>query len=147
MRNDPHAERIIGELFTLATDVRCNRNYRLMACIARRGRIISYGSNSLKSHPLQFKYGRVPDCIFLHAEIAAIKNALRVVEVDDLKNCTMYIARAKYDGSRRRKSIMGIAKPCEGCMRAILEFGIKRVYYSTNDSTVEGFICDGENKN
>lgn len=65
----------------------------------------------------------------MHAEIHAIKNALRHISVDELKRATLLVLRTRED----TPSGWGMAKPCEGCMRAIAEFGIKSVKY-TNDA-------------
>lgn len=93
-----------------------------MAALIRKGRrIVSAGLNSKKTHPLQAKYGNNRFSIHLHAEIAAI---LRASE-DDLEGSTLYVARSLKDGSR------ALAKPCEGCQRAIKDFKIKRVVYTT----------------
>lgn len=105
-----------------------NDNFRTKhaAIIVIRNRIISVGVNNLKSDPLQAKYGKNNHAIWIHAEIHAIKNALKVVRVDELKKSCMYVVRYRKDG------VTGLAKPCSGCERAIIAFGIKEVIY-TND--------------
>lgn len=108
----------------------------ISAAIVRKGRVISYGNNYMKTHPFQVKYSRNPESIFLHAEVNAIKNALRCIEVDDLLDCTLYICRQKYSASDKKSMIDGMAKPCDGCMKAIVEFGIKKVVYTTDEQGV-----------
>jgi tRNA(Arg) A34 adenosine deaminase TadA len=93
--------------------------------IDKRGYYRAYGWNSKKSDPLAAKYGRHPDAIYPHAELAAIKNALRVMEPEELHSCTMYIARVLKNGET------ALAKPCTGCQRALLEFGIGNVEWTT----------------
>jgi tRNA(Arg) A34 adenosine deaminase TadA len=100
------------------------RRFKHTAAVVYKGKIIGIGFNSLKSHPLQMKYGRNKDSIYLHAEVAAIKNALRRVSVEFLKHTTLISVRKRPDGS------VGIAKPCCGCERCIAEFGIKKVYWT-----------------
>lgn len=83
-----------------------------------------YGFNQRKSHPLQKKFGRNECAIHMHAEISAIVHALRRYHSDELSDSIMYIARAKADGSA------GLARPCSGCQKAIIEFNLGEVYYT-----------------
>ncbi len=84
----------------------------------------------MKSSPLQAKYATNKDLsIYLHAEISAIKNALRQIDVEDFKKVSLYVCRVKYD-ILTNSIVYGLAKPCSGCMRAIFEFDIKKVYYT-----------------
>ncbi len=105
---------------------------RLSAAIVYKNRVISTGVNSLKSHPFQKKYGRNVESIYLHAEISAIKSALRCLDVDDLSDVDLYVCRMKRDGQNTDFQ-HGLAKPCDGCQRAIADFGIRNVYYTTNN--------------
>ena len=125
----------VGILHTLAKIAAANPNpqEKFAAAIVYRNRIISVGMNSMKSHPLQAKYRKNPHAVFLHAEIAAIKNALREVEVDDLAKCDIYIARVKRPNQFTKKYVFGLSKPCCGCQRAIAEFGLKRTIYTTDE--------------
>ena len=99
-------------------------NHRHASAIVYRNRIISYGINSYKSSPFQKRFSANEHHIFLHAEIACIKNCLRNLAVDDLKHCSLYVCRTRQDGS------FGMSKPCGGCQMAIAEFGLKNVYYT-----------------
>jgi deoxycytidylate deaminase len=106
---------------------------RVSAAIVIKNKIISIGVNSLKSSPLQAKYAANKNLsIFLHAEIAAIKNALRKLDVEDFSKSSLYICRMKKDIYDNRM-IHGLAKPCPGCRRAIAEFNIKRSFYSLDN--------------
>lgn len=106
---------------------------KLSAAIVHKGRIIAIGMNKMKSHPFQARFGKNKDAIFLHAEIAAIKNALRILDAKDLKNTSLYICRVKKEERDRQDWVDGLAKPCPGCLRAIAEFGIKQVVYTTGN--------------
>lgn len=108
---------------------------KMAASIVRRGKVVSFGMNSRKSHPLQAKYGKNEESIFLHAEISAIKNALREIDVDELSKCDLYILRLKKTKPFAKKWVHGLARPCPGCERAIREFDIKRVFYTTDEGT------------
>ena len=52
------------------------------------------------------------------------------MNVDDLKHTVLYVCRVKRSGH------WGMSKPCEGCQRAILEFGIKKIFYTTDDNDI-----------
>lgn len=103
---------------------------KLAAAIVLKNEIISIGVNSLKTHPLQAKFGRDIYSVHIHAEIDAIVKALRLLKPSDLKKATLYVARIKHD--RAGNLIPGLAKPCTGCMQAITSFGIKKVIWSNN---------------
>lgn len=102
---------------------------RIAAVIIDFDNSIMYGINKRKTHPLQKKFGKNTDSIYLHAEIDAIKNYVshRILEASNLRNAIMYIARVKRDGS------LGFAKPCEGCQRALIHFGISEVYWTKDE--------------
>ncbi len=93
--------------------------------VNRKGVPVGVGVNSRKTDPLAKKYGKHPEALCLHAEIAAIKIALKKIEVEELASCTMYVARVLKNGEP------ALAKPCIGCAKAILEFGIGNVEWTT----------------
>jgi deoxycytidylate deaminase len=111
-------------------------NARHAACIIHKGTIVAFGTNTMKSHPFQAKYGRNDHSVFLHAETNAIKTALKVLTQDELRKCTMYVCRVKYTDHNRKKMVFGMSKPCSGCFRCINEFGISEVLYTLDDGTV-----------
>lgn len=78
--------------------------------------ILSTGYNHTKIH----MYHKL-SC---HAEIDALMKIKRNV---DLSNSKMYIVRI---GSDNLGNPLKMSKPCEGCTKAILKSGIKKVYYS-----------------
>jgi tRNA(Arg) A34 adenosine deaminase TadA len=123
-------ERRLNDLFNLARDHHPQDLASVVASIYISNRLVSYGFNSRKTHPLQYKYSKNSQAICIHAEIDAIRNALRVVDHSVLSSATMYIARAKSPAPRKPKSLMGMAKPCSGCARAIAAFGIRNVYFT-----------------
>jgi len=127
-----------GILHTLAKVAAANPHpaEKFAAAVVFRNRIVSIGLNSMKSHPMAAKYGKNPHAIFLHAEVAAIKNAMREMEVDELSKCEIYITRVKKEKPFTNKFVWGLAKPCIGCERAIAEFGLKRVIYTCDDGDI-----------
>jgi len=109
----------------ILTERERNKKNTTAAAIIYRKEIVALASNDVnKTHPLQGKYGRTPDAIYLHAEIAALAKFLRRRDVGDLSKSTLYIARLKANGD------WGNAKPCPGCARAIRAFGIKEIIYT-----------------
>ena len=107
---------IFNEIFTLAQSVEPVRGARIAASVVRKGKVVSYGYNHKKSHPFQAKFRKNAHAVFFHAEIHAIKNALQIIDVDDLSNCELYIVRAKRDKNNKRW-ITGLSKPCNGCQK------------------------------
>jgi len=113
--------------YTIAKDTPRVGRARVAACITYKGRLVSIGVNSSKSHPLAKYYGHNEHAIYSHAELNAIKNALRVVSLDTLHYCVLYVSRARLINKQWEH---GLAKPCVGCQRAIAEFGIKHVEWT-----------------
>lgn len=120
----------MSTLAKLATSIEKVAGARVSSCLVLKNNILSFGFNKRKSHPFQAKFGKNEECIFLHAEIDAIKNALKCTSVEDLQRSTLYIYRSKKVNGVETN---GLAKPCVGCMRAIVSFNIKNVVYSTDD--------------
>jgi deoxycytidylate deaminase len=113
----------LSELCIIANDTSEFQKNRHAAAIYIGSKLISIGVNQLKSHPLQAKFGINSDAIFLHAEIDAIRNALKRVTPLDLQGATLYVARTK-------NGIVKMSKPCNGCQRAIMHFNIPNVYWT-----------------
>lgn len=82
------------------------------------------GYNRLKTHPLQARFSSRPGAIYLHAEVDAIVNALRYHTLSDLDGSALYVARVLKNGQP------ALAKPCAGCQRAIVHFGIQHVEWT-----------------
>lgn len=109
---------------------------RVAACIVYKGRIVSVGVNSKRSDPFQKRFAKNEHAIYLHAEIAAIKTAFRHLSLDELKKSTLYVCRVVFDNDDRTPT-WALSKPCEGCRRAIVEFQIPQVVYTTDDGGYE----------
>jgi tRNA(Arg) A34 adenosine deaminase TadA len=139
MRND---EYYMTMLERLANSIPRAGRAQIAACIVHKNTVAAYGFNQMKSHPFQARFGRNSDSIFLHAETDAIKNALKVMTVDDLAKSTLYVYRVKKPYPKAKHNIAGMSKPCVGCARAISTFGIRRVVWSLDN---HGFACNREN--
>lgn len=136
--------RVNSSIFdTLSKIASANDEYpraRMAAALVRGNKIMSIGLNRHKSDPLAAKFSKNEDAIYLHAEIHAIKQALRDYSLDDISGADLYVCRVKNHlvnlPNRKYIETWGLAKPCEGCLRAIAEFNIKNVVYSTDTDRV-----------
>lgn len=130
----PKINKAMDNLLKLAI---CNPkvgNHRLASAIYLKNKIIAYGFNSYNSSFIQRKFATNKDRVFLHAEIAAIKNALKFIDVNTLSKCKLLVCRASM---KNNKLQWAMAKPCRGCERAIITFGIKKVYFTVDESSIE----------
>lgn len=107
--------------------------YRLAAAVYDgKYNIISIGTNSyVKTHPLQARYG-APHRLFIHAEIQAI------VRSNGKEKRGIAVVRTTNDGR------LAIAKPCDACLAAILEAGLKEIVYSDYDGNVRKLRIGGK---
>lgn len=103
---------------------------RIGCVVTYKGKIISAGFNSYKTHPIQRKYNRIrfeecasPDS--LHAEIHALSQ-IKNLDIDWNK-VSVYTYRIM------KSKEFGLAKPCKSCMAYIKSLGIKHICYTTND--------------
>lgn len=110
--------------------------FKLTAILTYKRDIISIGNNIMRTHPMQKKFGKNDEAIYLHAEINAISNALNHISKSDLKKCTLYIHRVKRNSPNKFKAqwVDGLACPCSGCQGAIAAFEIPRVIFSTDQN-------------
>lgn len=108
-----------------------------VGCIAvYQGNIIAIRCNTHKTHPKQQYYNRFrtmhhSDSKYLpkmHAEIHCL-NALRNMDINFGK-VKLYIYRTRKDQA------FGLSRPCASCMAAIMDLGIRQIYYTTNDGYV-----------
>jgi deoxycytidylate deaminase len=66
--------------------------------------------------------------IYLHAEIDAIRKALR--RHDSLEGMQLYVSRWKWKDKDKTCLVEGMCKPCNGCQSAIEDFGIQVIHYT-----------------
>lgn len=91
-------------------------NFHLGAVLVVNGHPISVGYNQGKTHP----DGRFKG---LHAEISALKTSGKF----SIKGCSIFVYRKKRNGE------IGSARPCSHCMERLKSFGVKLIYYSTEE--------------
>jgi tRNA(Arg) A34 adenosine deaminase TadA len=99
---------------------------KMAAVIARRKKVISVGLNSFKTDPLQSRFSPHPLAICKHAEIDAIKNALKAKKRHELRGSTIFVARVARNGAP------ALAKPCDGCRKALKAYGISQAFWTTD---------------
>lgn len=109
---------------------------KLAAAVVYRGNVASVGFNQNKTHPMQLKWMVNPKRITLHAEVNALCRASRILDEYEFSRSSIYVARVKKEEIRGNWTY-GMAKPCAGCMRCIMSFGIRELWYSTNDGDFE----------
>lgn len=118
-------------LFSEARESEPVAGARIAACIVFKKTLVVIGTNQNRTDPLAQRFAKNPEADTIHAEVQAIKNTINHFRGDYemLNGATMYICRAKRSGIGG-DWIWGLAKPCDGCMKAIDFFGIKKVIYS-----------------
>lgn len=131
--------RILHDLEVMARDVPPVTGIRLTAAVAIRGEVLAWGTNELRTHPFQARWGKNADAIYWHAETKAIHNFIRRHNPDLLQKATMYVVRIKRPFERSKDFVKGMARPCKGCFSCIRDFGIPRIAYSNQDG---GFSCE-----
>lgn len=97
---------------------------RHSACVVYKGKVLSWGVNKKKTHPLCVEYQPNPERCYLHAEMDAIIKTMNKHGQDILQECTLYVLRIGNSGIVRH------SKPCEGCMNMINATQIKEVIWS-----------------
>lgn len=104
-------------------------------------KILSTGWNSEKSHTTQYRFDRYRDfrndgpCAnALHAEIACLIPMLYNPEID-WSRVEVYVYRIRKDQP------FGMARPCAACMRALLNAGVRNIYYTSNSALISERIA------
>lgn len=128
------SERIIEQLFLMARDQAPVANARIAAAVVHKNKVIAYGYNQSRTSWMQRRFKKNDHAFFLHAEVDAIKNALKATDTDTVKKSTLYVARAK---TINGKNVFGLAKPCNGCRDCIEWFDVKRVIYTLDNEGIE----------
>lgn len=134
-QTDNTASRIIDVLSDICET--CPRQYhaRVVAGIVYKRRLISVGTNNGRSDPWQLRYSKTGHNIWLHAEVQAIKRAFYRIGKERLSKSSLYVCRL-VESSDKSEFSRALAKPCAGCQRAIREFGIRHVVYTTGPQSL-----------
>lgn len=99
-------------------------NSRHAAAVVYKGKIISVGKCTYKTHTRMLEFQTNEHKIHLHAEVDAIVRAEKLYGKDFLKDCDLYVIRMG------RNNKISNSKPCVGCQKAILAYNLKHVYWS-----------------
>lgn len=127
-------KKVMDQLVLIGEDVLPIKiNYRVIACVFYKNKIISIGTSQYKTHPFQNEYKKNEHAIYLHAEVDAINKARKRLSEEEMKKTILFVCRPKIDAITNIKTF-GIAKPCKGCQKCIDDFGIKHVYYTNTTS-------------
>lgn len=129
------------KMFKLAKEVAETSSFEphhLGCVIVYKKHVIAVGANSHKSHPAQKMYNsyrnftKGPGAInhSLHAEMAALMSIYYpIAEQIDWKQVKVYTYRI----CKSKK--FGMARPCAACMAALQDYGVRHIYYTTNDNS------------
>lgn len=114
-------------------------SFKLGCVIVYQGKVVGKGVNSKKTCPTQkfynvhyrdFHVGTKVPMDLIHAEVAAIKSVPRAIsEKMDWSRAKVYI----YRYSPGKPSGHGMARSCSGCMQALKDKGVRKLYYTTED--------------
>lgn len=113
------------------------KHFHLGCVITYKKHIVSVGTNSDKTHPMQKAYNahrsftKGPGAIkhSLHAEMNALLSiTYPVAQQIDWKYVKMYVYRI----CNGKRHLRGNARPCAACMAAIKDMGIRHLYYTTD---------------
>ena len=92
-----------------------HHQHKLSCIIVNKNKVVSVGYNQIKTHPkATTRYN------MLHAEI----NALLAANCAEIRGCTAYIFRECRNGH------LAMARPCEGCYKALYNAGIRKIIYT-----------------
>ena len=117
-----------------------HRRVPMAAGIVYKRQLIATGTNRSKTHPLMMSEGYRPDQKFMHAEVDAIRNALRLITPAQLAQCEIHIVRVKRPHISSNRWVYGLAKPCAGCANIIEKYGIKQVFWTQDESKELDFL-------
>lgn len=112
-------------IYKLAKEIclHIDRPKRHCSIILRKGRVISVGTNLLKTHPMAKKYGYLFD--ELHSELDAYRKC-----EDDRSGLELWNFRFNRFGNER------LSRPCPKCLPWCVEV-FDRIYYTTGNGIAE----------
>ena len=108
------------------------KRIKIGAVAVYRGRVISTGFNSNKTHPLQMEYNHYRT---FDTDVSQVLPAMHA-ETDCLHKIDMNIRWNKVELYVYRKCSSrehGLARPCPSCLNLIKDLGIKKIHYTTDD--------------
>lgn len=140
--------------FSKARDASLNSTYPKVhigvVFVYNNKRIIATGTNSYKTHTLQRRFDAFRDIQLcdgscskihsMHAEIDGLRKIIRQIKAGeiDARRISVYVYREKKDGN------LGKSKPCKACTAALIDAGIRDVYYTEDDGFCHKYLM-GDN--
>lgn len=126
-----HRSKKVERCFSLARNVAYNSPYgkiRHGAVLIKGGSVInvSFNKDNYSSFGTRFR-SPLRGHATVHAELGCILGLPR----DVTSGADLYVCRINRKGEFR------FSKPCSMCHEALKHVGIKRVYYTTNNNTIE----------
>jgi deoxycytidylate deaminase len=126
----------LEELAQSLVEYNSDRRCRHFSFIIYKGRLISTGTNSSKTHPLNLinrKVSKITGEDYSEqkqtcSELNAILKLKRLTNIDT-KKCTLINIR--YD----RNDKVALAKPCQSCNSLLKYHSFKNIIWSTNNGT------------
>ena len=107
-------------LLALKAANKSTERFKVGAVAVSGGRVLGVTCNKSRNHPTILE----DEDIKAQAGICAERRLLATLG-DKAKGTTVYVARAKKDGS------FGLSKPCSRCKKALDNSDVKRVVYSS----------------
>jgi deoxycytidylate deaminase len=103
----------------------------ITAMIISGGRVLSVGYNSRRiASPLQDHYKVNPFCNSIHAEVDAVLNVRRKIDLRGSK--IVVVRRHKYDTIDN--PVLALAKPCLMCQAVLYSYGIRKAIYTISNN-------------
>ena len=118
-----------------------SRRVPMAAGITYKKHLIATGVNQKKTHPMMMGEGYREDQLYMHAEVDAIRNALRLITPEQLSQCELYVVRIKRPHIASNRWVYGLAKPCPGCANIIQKHGIRQVFWTEDESEILDFAA------
>jgi deoxycytidylate deaminase len=106
---------------------------KIGCCAVYKHKIISSGCNSIKTNPTQKRLNihrfSVDTPHTIHAELACLLPLINREDID-FRDVSLYVYREYKNGCT------ALSKPCPSCMAFIRELGIRKLYYSGDNSYI-----------
>lgn len=128
-----NTRKFLEGLFKFTESVPKVGHVRMTSALVLKNDVVALAFATKKSHPLQARYSKNKESIYLHAEINVIQKALRIISLPELERSVLYVCRIKTINNALE---WGNACPCLGCQRAIEAFNISTVIYTLDGKSL-----------
>ncbi len=99
--------------------------------IVLHGSIVAWGYNHDRNYYKDKRIGHPMSC---HAEMSALRDAIRKLKLDPQKDRSVFKRMHVYVARRSHQDGFMDSKPCMHCYTSLKEMGVSRIMYSGNDS-------------